>query len=185
MLAVVVPVHARCPFCERDPLITARNNVSAAPAGLAPTRPKLREIPPQDWPSVLSAHFASGLSGWLGYEILLLEPGRAEARLELRDELLMRSGDYLHAGTVVAFADSVAGYGTLASLPEPTEGFTTAELKVNLVATTGPGDALVAAAKLVHSGRTTQVWDVTVSREHDCKPIGHFRATQYLLANER
>jgi hypothetical protein len=71
---------------RRDPLITAHNNVSAAPAGLAPPRPKLREIPPQDWPSVLSAHFASGLSGWLGYEILLLEPGRAEARLELRDE---------------------------------------------------------------------------------------------------
>jgi 1,4-dihydroxy-2-naphthoyl-CoA hydrolase len=68
----------------------------------------------------------------------------------------MRSGDYLHAGTVVAFADSVAGYGTRASMPEPTKGFTTAELKVNLVATS-PGDALVAAAKLVHSGRTTQV----------------------------
>ena len=116
---------------------------------------------------MLSTHFATGLSGWLDYEILSIEPARAEARLELRDELLMRSGDYLHAGTVVAFADSVAGYGTLASLPERARGFTTAELKVNLVATTGAGDALLAVATLVHGGRTTQVWDVVVSREHD------------------
>lgn len=151
----------------------------------APSRPDLRELPREDWPSVLSAHFATGLSGWLEYEILSIEPGRAEARLELRDELLMRSGDYLHAGTVVAFADSIAGYGALASLPEGARGFATAELKVNLVATTGAGDALLALAKLVHSGRTTQVWDVLVSREHDDRPIGHFRATQYLLAEER
>jgi 1,4-dihydroxy-2-naphthoyl-CoA hydrolase len=160
-------------------------HTTAAVAGRAPSRPNLRELPREDWPSVLSAHFATGLSGWLDYEILSIEPGRAEARLELRDELLMRSGDYLHAGTVVAFADSVAGYASLASLPERAKGFTTAELKVNLVATTGAGDALLAVATLVHGGRTTQVWDVVVSREQDDRPIGHFRATQYLLEDER
>ena len=150
-----------------------------------PARPRLRELPREHWTRVLNQHFATGLSGWLGYDTLLIESGRVEARLELRDELLMRAGDYLHAGTVVAFADSVAGFGALASLPDHAEGFTTAELKVNLVATTRGGDALLAVGSLVHDGRTTQVWDVTVSREHDGRPVGHFRATQYLLDRER
>jgi 1,4-dihydroxy-2-naphthoyl-CoA hydrolase len=151
----------------------------------APARPRLRELPREHWIRVLSEHFATGLSGWLGHETLVIEPGRVEARLELRDELLMRRGDYLHAGTVVAFADSVAGFGALASLPEHAEGFTTAELKINLVATTRGCDALFAVGFLVHDGRTTQIWDVTVSREHDGRPVGHFRATQYLLDQER
>lgn len=41
-----------------------------------------------------------------------------QARLSLRDELMLAAGDLLHAGTVVAFADSCAGWGCLASLPE-------------------------------------------------------------------
>jgi uncharacterized protein (TIGR00369 family) len=151
----------------------------------APARPRLRELPRTHWTRALSEHFATGLSGWLGYDTLLIEPGRIEARLELRDELLMRRGDYLHAGTIVAFADSVAGYGALASLPDRAEGFTTAELKVNLVATTRGRDALLALGTLVHGGNTTQVWDVTVSRERDGRPVGHFRATQYLLGEAR
>jgi 1,4-dihydroxy-2-naphthoyl-CoA hydrolase len=134
---------------------------------------------------MLTEHFATGLSGWLAYHTLLIEPGRVQARLELRDELLMREGDYLHAGTVVTVADSVAGWGALASLPEHAEGFTTAEHKINLVATARGCDALLAVASLVHGGRTMQVWDVTVSREHDGRPVAHFRATQYLLNEER
>jgi hypothetical protein len=46
--------------------------------------------------------------------------------------------------------DSAAGFGALASLPERPEGFTMAELEVNLVATTGGCDAF---GSLVHSGR--------------------------------
>jgi acyl-coenzyme A thioesterase PaaI-like protein len=35
---------------------------------------------------------------------------------------------------------------------------------------------------MVHSGRTTQVWDVTVTRARDGRVIGLFRCTQMLLA---
>jgi len=129
--------------------------------------------------------YRSGLTGLLGIELVDLAPGRIEARLPLRDALMLRRGDLLHAGTSVAFADSCAGWGCLASLPEHVSGFTTAELKVNLVGTTRADDTLACVATMVHGGRTTQVWDASVTRESDGRAIAHFRCTQFLLADAR
>jgi acyl-coenzyme A thioesterase PaaI-like protein len=43
------------------------------------------------------------------------------------------------------------------------------------------GGAIGCEAKLVHGGRTTQVWDATVSDEEGGKPIALFRCTQMIL----
>jgi len=145
----------------------------------------LRDIPQDQWVAALTESYGGGLAGFLDYETLELRPGLIEARLELRDELLLAPGNYLHAGTVVSFADSCTGWGCLASLPDGIAGFTTSELKVNLVGTTSVPDALVCVARMLHGGRTTQVWDATVSRERDGRAIGHFRCTQYLLEAAR
>jgi len=59
----------------------------------------LRELPQDDWASILADHHADGLTGHLGIELLQIEPGRAEGRLELRDELMLVGGGHLH-GTV-------------------------------------------------------------------------------------
>jgi 1,4-dihydroxy-2-naphthoyl-CoA hydrolase len=126
-----------------------------------------------------------GLAGFLDVEFVREEAGLVEARLELRDELLLAPGNFLHGGTVVAFADSLAGWGTLASLPDGSGGFATSELSVNLVATTSTPDALHGVARLLHGGRRTQVWDVTISRESDGRDIAYFRCTQQLLAAQR
>jgi uncharacterized protein (TIGR00369 family) len=120
-------------------------------------------------------------TGFLDCEILQLRPGLIEARLALRDELMIAAGDVLHAGTVVTLADSCAGWGGLATLPDGIGGFTTSELKVNLVATTRMPDALICGSRMLHGGRSTQVWDATVTRERDGRTIGHYRATHRLL----
>ena len=98
---------------------------------------------------------------------------------------MLAAGDLLHAGTVMAFADSCAGWGCLATLPDGIEGFTTGALSVNLVASTRVPDALLGTATLLHGGRSTQVWDVTVRRERDGREIAHVRATQHLLRDAR
>jgi len=118
------------------------------------------------------------LPGLIGVEIDEIEPGRVRMHLRLRAELLAPNG-YLHAGTVVALADSSCGYGCIASLPEGATGFTTIELKTNFLATALEG-TIRAESRLVHGGRTTQVWDATVSRE-DGKTLALFRCTQLLL----
>jgi uncharacterized protein (TIGR00369 family) len=118
------------------------------------------------------------LPGYLGVEIDELEPGHARMHLSLRPELLAPNG-YLHAGTVVVLADSACGYGCVASLPEGATGFTTIELKTNFLATALEG-TIRAESRLVHGGRTTQIWDATVSNEQG-KTLALFRCTQLLL----
>jgi 1,4-dihydroxy-2-naphthoyl-CoA hydrolase len=119
------------------------------------------------------------LPGLLGVELLSVERGHVAARLELKPEHLAPN-EFLHAATVIAIADSCAGMGCLASLPEEAGGFTTIELKTNFLGTATEG-ALRCEARMVHGGSRTQVWDASVSREHDGREIALFRCTQFLL----
>lgn len=125
---------------------------------------------------------AGKLPGLFGIELLSIGPGQVEARLELRPEHLAPN-DFLHAGTVITIADSCAGMGCIASMPEEAAGFTTIELKTNFLATAREG-ALRCEARMLHGGKRTQVWDSTVTREHDGRVIALFRCTQYLLPRD-
>ena len=120
---------------------------------------------------------AGTLPGLIGIEVLEAEEGRLASRLELREELMAPNG-YLHAATVVALADTSCGYGTFVNLPEGAEGFTTIELKSNFLGTKRAG-TIECEARLVHGGRTTQVWDATVTG--DGRLLSLFRCTQMIL----
>src|SRR5438552_19150799 len=98
--------------------------------------------------------------------------------LSLRRELLGPNG-YLHAGTVVALADSACGYGCIASLPDGATGFTTIELKTNFLASALKG-TIECEARMVHGGRTTQLWDATVT-DAEGRTMALFRCTQLVL----
>ena len=130
----------------------------------------------------MSAAMEGRLPGHFGVELLSIEPGAVESRLPLKEEHLAPN-DFLHAGTVITLADTSAGMGCLASLPEGAMGFTTVELKTNFLATARDG-ALRCSARMAHGGRRTQVWDATVSREDDERVIALFRCTQFLLRGD-
>jgi uncharacterized protein (TIGR00369 family) len=121
---------------------------------------------------------SSGFPGLLGIEFEEAGDGYARARLELEEKHMAPNG-YLHAGTVVGFADSACGYGCILSLPEGATGFTTIELKTNFLRTAREG-TIACEATLVHGGRTTQIWDATVTTP-DGKPMALFRCTQLVL----
>jgi uncharacterized protein (TIGR00369 family) len=119
--------------------------------------------------------------GVVGLEFVDLAHGSARASLELRDTHRAPNG-YLHAGVVVTLADTVCGYGCIASLPQAASSFTTIELKANFVAA-ARGDSLACDGRLVHGGRTTQVWDAVVTDRRDAQ-VALFRCTQLLLYSE-
>jgi 1,4-dihydroxy-2-naphthoyl-CoA hydrolase len=127
----------------------------------------------------LNARGRGYLPGLFGIEFLSLEPGRLTSRLKVRPELLAPNG-YLHAGAIIALADTVCGYGTFTDLPRGAENFTTIELKSNFLGTAREGVIACVAARL-HSGRTTQVWDAQVTDEASGKTIALFRCTQLIL----
>lgn len=125
----------------------------------------------------LNERSQGALPGMIGLKIVGAEKGSVSGRLDLREELLAPNG-YLHAATVVALADTSCGYGTFVNLPEGAEGFTTIELKSNFLGTTREG-TIACEARLVHGGRTTQVWDATVTGAG--RTIALFRCTQMVL----
>ncbi len=119
------------------------------------------------------------LPGYMGFDVVELAEGRSLMRCEIQPHHLAPNG-YLHAGVVVALADTSAGYGCVANLPEGATGFTTIELKTNFFGTMLEG-AMVAEASMVHGGRTTQVWDSEVRAEGEDRVLGLFRCTQLIL----
>jgi uncharacterized protein (TIGR00369 family) len=131
--------------------------------------------------------FMAGQAGFLpdllGFEWIEVRNGFARGRFVVGKQHLAPNG-YLHAATVVALADTACGYGCMVSLPPEARGFTTAELKTNFIGTALEG-TVVCEARLVHGGRTTQVWDAEVKSEASGKTIALFRCTQLLLSKAR
>jgi uncharacterized protein (TIGR00369 family) len=115
----------------------------------------------------------------LGIRIVEVEQRRLTAEMEVRSELIAPNG-YLHAGSIVALADTAAGFGCRANLPAGANGFTTIELKSNFLGTATEG-MLTCEAVLAHGGRTTQVWDATVTAQATGKTLALFRCTQLVL----
>jgi 1,4-dihydroxy-2-naphthoyl-CoA hydrolase len=114
----------------------------------------------------------------LGFRPVALDQGMLRAELDIRSNLLAPNG-FLHAATVIGLADTACGYACLAHLPPNAKNFTTIELKSNFLGTAREG-TISAVATGVHLGRSTQVWDATVSGP-DGKTIALFRCTQMVL----
>lgn len=115
----------------------------------------------------------------LGCEWIEARKGFLRGRLVVQRHHMAPNG-FLHAGSVVTLADSACGYGCILTKPDAAVGFTTIELKSNFLGTTREG-AIAVEARIVHEGRTTQVWDAVVTDESSGKTIALFRCTQMLL----
>lgn len=130
-------------------------------------------------PDQFNQRGAHGLTGHLGVVITLVGAAEIRAELPVRQALMAVNG-FLHAGSIVTLADTCAGYGCLANLPEGATGFTTIELKSNHLGTALDG-CIECSAKPVHLGRTTQVWDAVVTHRESGKTLAVFRCTQMVL----
>ena len=115
----------------------------------------------------------------LGIELTQLEPFCLHGRMPLQDRHFAPN-TYLHAGSVVTLADTIAGFATYAHLPDGAVSFTTIELKSNFLGTAREG-AIACRAWAQHLGRNTHVWDAEVTAESTGKKIALFRCTQMVL----
>ena len=114
----------------------------------------------------------------IGIHFSEIAPGRVAAELEITRHHLAPN-DFLHAATIIALADTAAGFGCAASLSGGATGFTTVKLKCNFLATVRDG-VIGVVATLVHAGRSTQVWDADVT-DANGKTLAMFRCTQMIL----
>jgi 1,4-dihydroxy-2-naphthoyl-CoA hydrolase len=119
--------------------------------------------------------------GDLGIELTEITDAHVRGRV-LIDKRHLHPMGYVHGGAWVAFADTVAAWGTMRHLPEG-RGFTTVELKVNVLASAKDGDELTALGEPLHIGARTHVWQVQVRRDE--RLAAHFVCTQIVLSKLR
>lgn len=120
------------------------------------------------------------LPGELGIVWDEVSASRARGRFTV-GPIHMAANGFVHAASVVALVDSACGYGCVTALPEGASGFTTIEIKTNYLASARTGETVTCEARLVHSGRTTQVWDAEAVNETTGKTMALFRCTQMVL----
>jgi uncharacterized protein (TIGR00369 family) len=118
--------------------------------------------------------------GDLGIELVEVDADRVVGRLAV-DRRHLHPGGYVHGGVWVAFADTVAAWGTMRNLSAG-DNFTTVELKVNVFASGRAGDELLATGEPLHRGRRTQVWEVRVTKAG--RLAANFVCTQMVLPGD-
>jgi len=115
----------------------------------------------------------------LGIE-LSEDPDDASARLTVTHPLIAGTG-YLWAPVVMTIADALCAFGVSQHWPEGATSFTTLECKANFLSSAQEGQVVVGQATPLHLGRSTQVWDATVTNETTGRLMASYRCTQLLL----
>jgi uncharacterized protein (TIGR00369 family) len=118
------------------------------------------------------------LPRWLGLVVTVATAERVVAELTVREELCT-SGDIMHGGAIMAFADTVGALGTIVNLREG-QGTTTLESKTNFFAGSPVGTRLIAEAVPLHRGRRTQVWETRITNA-DGRLVAKVTQTQMVL----
>jgi 1,4-dihydroxy-2-naphthoyl-CoA hydrolase len=128
-------------------------------------------------PALSAERLSGSFPGNLGIELTEITDEGIRGRMSVDKRHLHPMG-YVHGGAWVAFADTVAAWGTMRHLPDG-RGFTTVEMKINVLASATEGDELTALGEPLHVGSRTQVWQVQVFREE--RLAANFVCTQIVL----
>jgi 1,4-dihydroxy-2-naphthoyl-CoA hydrolase len=101
--------------------------------------------------------------GLMGMEIKEVTPERVVATMLVRPDLCT-TGETLHGGAIMAFADTLGAIGTFANLP-PGARTVTIESKTNFIGAARAGTHVTGETTPFHRGKTTMVWQTQVKNE--------------------
>ncbi|HEY0039588.1 MAG TPA: hydroxyphenylacetyl-CoA thioesterase PaaI [Flavisolibacter sp.] len=110
-------------------------------------------------------------SQWLGIEVLEVKEGYSRIRMTLRDEMLNGFG-VVHGGVAFSLADSAFAFAC------NNRNNLSMALDTNITFTkaTKPGDVLTAEAKELHNGRSTGLYLISVTNQHN-EQVALFKGT--------
>ena len=136
-------------------------------------------------PSITASHLNERAQGsliqWMDINIEKVGDGILVSSMKISSSHMAPNG-FLHAGSIVTLADFSCGCATIAHLPKRAKSFATIELKCNFLGTAKNG-SLICTAKNQHWGKTTQVWDASISKKNSDLIIGLFRCTEIILGD--
>ena len=101
--------------------------------------------------------------GLMGIELKEASAERVVATMTVRPNLCT-TGEALHGGAIMAFADTLGAVGTFQNLPEGART-TTIESSTKFVRGAAAGSVVIGECTAFHRGRTTMVWQTLVKTE--------------------
>ena len=116
--------------------------------------------------------------GLIGMRVTEASKERVVAELAVRPELCT-SGNTLHGGAYMAFADTIGAVATVVNLP-PNTRTVTIESKTNFIGGAPVGSRVIGECTPFHRGRTTMVWQ-TVIRNEAGKTLAVVSQTQMVI----
>ena len=116
------------------------------------------------------------LAAHMGLQITSVRHGFVEGRIALRPDLAAHTG-YLMDGVVLCIASTLCSYGVSTAWPTGAAGFVTVQAGCSFTSALRAGVG-VCAARLLHGGHTSQVWDAEFLDESTGRLLASFRCTQ-------
>ena len=100
------------------------------------------------------------LPGLMGVTLTEAGTDRVVATMQVRPDLCT-TGNVLHGGAIMAFADTLGAVGTFMNLP-PGARTTTVDSSTKFIGAAPLGTTVTGECTAFHRGRTTQVWQTQV-----------------------
>jgi len=112
-------------------------------------------------------------SKWLGIEVLDIREGYSKIKMTVRPEMINGFG-IVHGGIAFSLADSAFAFAcnnrNVLSVALDTS--------INFTKPVHVGDVLIAEAKELHNGRSTGLYHITITNQHD-HVVALFKGTCY------
>lgn len=133
---------------------------------------------PSSDPTHLLAQDQPHFSLVLGFRLISATLDEVVAEMPATVELSNRNG-VLHGGAIMGFADNLGGTAAVINLG-PGQSTTTIESKTNFLRPIRIGDVAHGRCVPLHKGRTTQIWQTTITRR-DGKVAAIITQTQMMM----
>ena len=110
-------------------------------------------------------------SQWLGIRVLEIKQGYSRIQMEIREEMMNGLG-VVHGGICFSMADSAFAF----ACNNRNNLSVALDTSINFTKATQPGDIITAEAKEIHNGRSTGLYMVTVTNQHN-EQVALFKGT--------
>ncbi len=118
------------------------------------------------------------LAGALGIELQPSEGNEVIATMPV-DHRTCRPPGILNGGASLALAETLAGYASHALLKAHTAAFGM-QVSANHISVAHLGDRVTGKATPVHIGRSTHIWDITVTSQQTGKTVSSIRVVNFI-----
>ena len=101
-------------------------------------------------------------SQWLGIEVLEIKEGYSKLQMLVRKEMI-NGFDIVHGGIAFSLADSAFAF----ACNNRNNLSVALDTSINFIKPVVPGDILIAEAKELHNGRSTGLYHITITNQHN------------------